>query len=143
MDNDDVVIEWTINTGFAGSVHEGKITIPRAEWDAMTPAERVRRLDGELEVDVENCIESSWCIVSGAPDDDVEVDWAAELVDPAADRAAAALRAVELHRPQWYDRHATATGDRYSAVSGRCEACGVNTTPAGCRTWQVANPTAS
>jgi hypothetical protein len=63
--------------------------------------------------------------------------------DEDAERGARALDAVALHRPTWLDKYAYETTDPAKATSGRCNACNINTTPAGCQTWQIANPITS
>ena len=51
----------------------------------------------------------------------------------------AALRAaVELHRPQMYDRYARATRDVDAMKWTRCAECRDTVPPEGCKTWRTA-----
>jgi len=48
------------------------------------------------------------------------------------------LAAVELHRPQGYDRFYRATGDPEEAVQYRCGECRQSVPAEGCKTWRTA-----
>jgi hypothetical protein len=69
MNDSPVVVEYEISWPDRDAIETATFTIPRAEWDAMTPAERTARIETEVEAIVGSTVGYGWHIHN-------EDDWA-------------------------------------------------------------------
>jgi hypothetical protein len=69
-----VTVEYSISWSSQDASEVGTFDIPRDEWDAMTPAERVKRCEQTADEILENTVTWGWHIHDGA-------DWAATEED--------------------------------------------------------------
>lgn len=64
--NEPIVVRLTVEA----HPREEVIEVPRADWDAMTPAQRTAYLDDEVDTCIANAGGAGWQIISGATDEE-------------------------------------------------------------------------